>query len=49
MLKYAKNSIKNELSGLVKELEKIIENYLDINEQLIEKADIIVQKIWMDE
>jgi hypothetical protein len=45
MLKYAKNSIKNELSGLVKELEEIIENYLDINEQLIEKADIIVQKI----
>lgn len=49
MLKYAKDSIKNELSGLVKELEEIIENNLDINEQLIEKADIIVHKIRMDE
>jgi hypothetical protein len=49
MLKYVKDSIKNELSGLVKELEEIIENNLDINEQLIEKADIIVHKIRMDE
>ena len=49
MLKYAKDNIKDELSGLVKELEERIENNLDINEQLIEKADIIMHKIRMDE
>ena len=49
MLKYAEDSIKDEVSRFVKELEEIIENNLDINKQLIEKADIIVHKIRMDE
>jgi hypothetical protein len=45
MLKYARDEIKDELKNLCKELEERIENNLDINEKLIEKADIIMHKI----
>ena len=45
MLKYVQENIKNDLGNLVKELEERIENNLDINEKLVEKADIIVHKI----
>jgi len=48
MLKYAEDSIKDEVDRFVKELEEIIENNLDINKQMIEKADIIIHKIRMD-
>lgn len=45
LLKYARDDIKNELDSLCKDLEAIIENNLDINEQVIEKADVIMHKI----
>ena len=45
LLKYAQDNIKDELGSLCKDLEAIIENNLDINEQVIEKADIIMHKI----
>ena len=49
MLKYAQENIKDELSNLCKELEERIENNLDINEKLTEKADIIMHKIRINE
>ena len=45
LLKYAQDNIKDELDSLCKDLEAIIENNLDINDQVIEKADIIMHKI----
>jgi len=45
LLKYAHEGIQDELDSLCKDLEAIIENNLDINEQIIEKADIIMHKI----
>ena len=45
MLKYASEDIKDELDSLCKEIAERIENNLDINEKLIEKADIIMHKI----
>jgi len=45
LLKYAQDNIKDELDSLCKDLEAIIENNLDINEQVIEKADILMHKI----
>ncbi len=45
MLAYANDDIKDELNNLCKQLEEIIENKLDVNEQLIEKADIIIHRI----
>jgi len=44
MLKYAKEDSKEELKNLCKELEERIENDLDINEKLIQKAEIIMHK-----
>ena len=49
MLKYSEDKRKNEINNLIKELEERIENNLDINEKLIEKADIIMHKIRMNE
>ena len=45
MLTYADDEIKDELENLCKQLEAVIENKLDVNEQLIEKADIIMHKV----
>jgi eukaryotic-like serine/threonine-protein kinase len=45
MLKYAQDTVKVELDSLCKDLEAIIENSLDINEQVIQKADVIVHKL----
>jgi len=45
MQKYSDDNIKEQLNRFVKELEERIENNLEINEQLIEKADIMVHKI----
>jgi len=49
MLKYAKDEVKDDLDNLCKELEERIENNLDLNEKLIEKADIIMHKIRIGE
>ena len=49
MLKYAKDDIKDDLDNLCKELEERIENNLDLNEKLIEKADILMHKIRIGE
>ncbi len=48
MLKYAQDDVKDELDSLCKDLEAIIENNLGINEQVIEKADILMHKIRME-
>jgi len=49
MLKlYGRDDLKEELNNLCNELEERIENDLDINEKLIQKADIIIYKIRSD-
>ena len=45
MLSYANDEVKDELENFCKQLEEIIANKLEVNEQLIEKADIIMHKL----
>jgi len=45
ILKNSDDKIKQKLNNFIKELEEIIENNLEITDQFIEKADIIIHKI----